>query len=243
MMAGKGFDTMVAARTTVATQILETSELLQGFVTLGGLARDLTGIKSTGEKAAAAHLGRSLTGAAGKGATVEVLAKLNEVLMEYSSVMAVLQAVHSELKRNGSTAELLAKIQGILDNEVQTTATTYVEGDKKKRKVRKSGSQKAIVDEIAKDAAAMVELTEIHPALAERQVPPARLEALKTGAGKVSGLMGARAKAKGAGKGATKAEHDAVAQQRDYWSGTSRILTALGRRDERVRTLLAETRR
>jgi hypothetical protein len=243
MMSGHAFDTTVAARTTASTQILDTQELLQGFVTLGGLARDLTGIKSTGELAAAAHLGRSLAGAAGKGATVEVLVRFSEVQTEYTGVMAVLQAVHAELTRNGSAASLLAKIQGILDNEVQTTATTFEVEGKKKRKVSKSGARKAILTEIEKDAAAMKALTEIHPALAERLVTPARLEALRAGAEEVSGLMGRRATAKGAGVSATKVEHDAVAKQREYWSGAYRILAALARRDERVRMLLAEAKR
>lgn len=85
----------------------------------------------------------------------------------------------------------------------------------------------------------MLGLTEIHPNLAERRVPPARLEALRTAAEELSGVLGARAAAKGAAKTATQAEHAAVSLQREIWGATYRILSALGRRDERVRSLLS----
>jgi hypothetical protein len=85
--------------------------------------------------------------------------------------------------------------------------------------------------------------TEIHRPLAERQVDPARLAALKESAEKLSGLRSDRAAAKGASKTATKEERDAVEKQRRTWGACYRMLSLLADQDERVRSLLKEAAR
>ncbi len=242
-MAKMNFNSTVAARTRAANEILETPDLVAGFEELGGLQRDLVTIRDAGLEAEAANLGQSQFGSAGKGATVDVLAKFSALKKEYSAVMAVLQASRADLSRSGAPADVVVKVDGILSNEAQVTVKIQEEKGEKKRKARKSVSQEALRAEIAKDAGAMLDLTEIHPNLAERRVPTSRLEALRDAAEELAGLLGARAAAKGAAKASTKAEHAAVSLQREIWGATYRILSALGRGDERVRSLLSEAAR
>jgi len=112
--------------------------------------------------------------------------------------MAVLRVVRAELARGGAAAELVGQVDAILENEVEVAVKAYEEEGAKMRRTRRSESQEALRAEIAKDAGALVALTDIHPAPAERRVPPNRLEALRDEAEKLSGLLGTRASAKGA---------------------------------------------
>jgi hypothetical protein len=92
-------------------------------------------------------------------------------------------------------------------------------------------------------AAALLDLTEIHQDLAGRRVDLPRLEALKASAEKLSGLLSSRATAKGASKAATKEEREAVSRQRETWGACYRLLSSLGNRDWRVRSLLKDAAR
>ncbi len=132
---------------------------------------------------------------------------------------------------------------GDVDNEAEVAVKIYEQEGTKKRRRRRSRSQEALRAEIAKDAGALLALTGIHPALAERRVAPSRLEALRDAAEKLSGLLGTRASAKGAAAAASKAEHDAVSRQREAWGSCHPLLLALARRDERVKSLLSEASR
>ena len=242
-MARHAFNSVVAARTRAAIQIIETPDLLNKYEELGGLRRDLEAIRDAGLEAEAANLSQSQAKSTGKGATIDVLAGFASMQKEYSSVMAILQVVYADLVRTGAPAGLIAKMEGIIRNEAQVTVSAYEEGGEKKRKVGKSKSQEALRAEIAKDAGALLGLTGIHPALAERRVTTARLDALLASAGDLAGMLGSRTAAKGAAKTSTKLEKDAVSRQRDVWGASYRLLSALGKRDDRVRSLLAQAAR
>jgi hypothetical protein len=247
-MAKTGFNSIVAARTRAARQILETPDLLAKFIALGGLSRDLETIIRFGEGAEAASLGQSQSVSLGKSATVSILSAFAALQREYSSVMAVVSAVKTEKELMGGESELVAKLEQILVNEAElsvkiTVEKTDEEGEgKKKRTVRRSAGQEALRAEIAKDAAALIALDEAEAALSERMVTKERLTALRNAADSLAGLLAKRSTVKGAAKTATKSEYDSSALQRKVWGGTYRILNALGQKDERVRSLLKEAK-
>jgi hypothetical protein len=242
-MAVSGFNSTVAARTRAAKEIVDTSDLLSKYLDLGGLKRDLEAIVSAGLDAEAANLGQSQAKAAGKGATVDVLVTFASVQKEYSAVMGVVQAVQADLARSGGSAELTVRLDGILTNEAELSVKVYETEAGTKRKASRSASQEALRAEIAKDAAALLDLTDVHPFLTERRVDSARLEGLKKSAEDLSGLLADRAAAKGAAKTSSKEERDAVSRQRDVWGACYRLLHALSDKDERVRSLLAQAKR
>ncbi len=158
-MAKMNFNSTVAARTRAAIQILETPDLLTKYDELGGLQRDLVAIRDAGLEAEAANLSQSQAKSTGKGATIDVLAGFASLQKEYSSVMAVLQAVRAELYRTGAPADLVAKMDGIIRNEAQVTVKIWEEEGEKKRKVSKSQSQEALRAEVSKDAGSLLDLT------------------------------------------------------------------------------------
>lgn len=241
-MTKLAYNSTVAARTRTAEQILGCADLVAGYEELGGLRLDLEEIRDAGLAAEAANLGQSQARSVGKGATLDVLARFASAQKEYSAVMAVLQAARADLVRQGAPEALIAKVDDIIRNEAQVTVRTVeVEGGTK-RKVAKSLSQEALRAEMAKDAGALLDLAELHPVLAARKVTAGRLAALRAAAEELSGLLGARAVAKGEARAATQVEQDAVARQRRAWGSSYRLLHALGARDERVRSLLAQAR-
>jgi hypothetical protein len=109
--------------------------------------------------------------------------------------------------------------------------------------VSRSLSQEALRAEIFKDAGALLALPEVHERLSERRVTLARLTDLQSSAENLAGTLADRTAAKGSSKASTEAEHEACTRQRDFWGGTYRVLSALGSRDERVRSLLREAAR
>jgi hypothetical protein len=216
---------------------------LSKFLELGGLERDLTGIRDAGLESEASHISRSVVKSAGKGATANVWLEFAAVQKEYRSVMDVVNTVTFEAIRNGESPDMVAKLEGILADETAVTVSVVEDKDKdgtpkKKKKVSKSEAQEAIRAEITKDAGALVSFTEVHPKLTERRVTLERLNALKQRADALSGLLADRESVKGEGKASTKTTYDSVEKQRHIWRGTYRILAALGRKDERVRALL-----
>ncbi|MBN2036156.1 MAG: hypothetical protein JW768_05380 [Chitinispirillaceae bacterium] len=239
-MSAKAFNAKVAARTRVAVQITETPDLLTKYEKVGGLRRDLETIAKFGMDAEAANLGQSQAKASGKAATIDVLVSFASLQKEYAGIMAAVDAVRSELEFSGASAEIMAKTDAIIKNEVPLSIKTYEKDGVTKRTARKLRTQEALRAEIAKDAAALLEMTDIHRPLSERQVDPARLQALKESAEKLSGLLSNRAATKGASRTATKEEREAVEKQEKAWHACVRLLKELGNRDERVRTLLKE---
>ena len=241
-MAKSGFNATVAARTRAAIQILESQELLLKYIELGGLPRDLNLIKQAGIDAEAANLTQSESRSESKSATVDILMSFAALQKEYASVMGVVQAIRGDIARSGESTELVTKLDDILANEAPLTVKVIVDEQTgaTTRKRRRSMAQEALRAEIAKDAGALIDLIEVHGALAERRVDVRRLSALREAAEKLAGLLADRATARGAGRSATQAEQEATARQRDVWGASYRLLAALGAKDERVRSLLAE---
>lgn len=240
------FNSTIAARTRTADLLLTTKDLLALYEGLGGLADDLEQIRSSGLEAEALNLAQSNSQAAGGAATTQVLTSFAALQKEYKSVMAVVQAVRFDLGRAGASAELLATMDRILVNEAEVTVTSVLDpaapdGTKaKKKKAVRSVSQEALRAEIGKDAGALLGLDAAHAALAKRKVDVARLGALRDAAAALAGKLAERTSQKGAGKGATAAEREAVKAQKAHWGSCYRILAAAGRRDPRVAALLAD---
>lgn len=232
------FTKKVAARTRTAQVILETPQLLAAYEKVGGLKLDLTLIAQAGLRAEAANMGQSMAMAATRGAAGAALVTFDQLREEYSSVMNVVTAVRSDLKREGADRNLLAQIDRIIANEAPVRIVA-VDAAKKKT-ARKVTSLEAVRAEIQKDASALLANKALLPALARRRVDGKRLKALVEGSQALSGMIGEKATKKGASKDATQAERQAVAEQKQAWSGAYRLLAALGRHDARVAQLLKE---
>jgi hypothetical protein len=239
-MHATAFNSKVAARTRAAAQIMDTPGLLSKYEGIGGLRRDLEAVAKAGNEAEAANQGQSRAKAAGRAATVDLLALFAALQKEYAAVMAVVGAVRSGLAAGGASADTIARTSAVIKNEVPLSIRVFEKDGSKKRTARRSRAQEALRAEIAKDAAALIELKEIHPALAERKVDLSRLKALKRSAEKLSGMLSDRAASKGRSRTATREEQDAVKRQDVAWSVCAGLLRELGKRDERVRMLLSE---
>jgi hypothetical protein len=149
------------------------------------------------------------------------------------------QAVEHDLQQADASADVLASLRAIRANEAEVHLhSVTVDGATKKRASR-SVAQEALRAEIEKDAVALGALKPAAAALARRKVDSKRLARLATSARALAGGLGDRALAKGAAKTATQAERAAVAEQTRSWGACYRLLAALGRKDERVRLLLA----
>jgi hypothetical protein len=196
--------------------------VVKGYLLLRTWIINFEAIHKAGLEAEAVNLAQSQAKSEGKSATVDVLASFASLQKEYKSVMGVVNAVKAEIARNEESSDLLTKLEGILINEAELSVKTIEEETpegvtQKKRKVRRSASQEALRAEIAKDAGALIDLTEVHDRLAERRVTPERLSTLLESAKSLSESLANRATAKGAGKTATQIEREACALQRDIW--------------------------
>ena len=181
---------------------------------------------------------------AGSGATAALLGEFAGVQREYSKVMAVAHAVRSDLARAHASAEALKEMDRILKDEAALTVQTVTLPDgKKSRSARRSRAQEAVRAEIARDAGALLALRAATAPLAARGVPAGRLQRLKTAAEALSGRLGERTSKKGAAKGATKAEKEAVAAQSAVWSAHYRILAQAAEANEMIRSLLKDAAR
>jgi hypothetical protein len=234
---------LVAARTRTARQILADPTLLSLFEAKGGLRRDLEAIRDAGDSAEAHGVSQSVSKGERGGATLDVVSSFAALQREYTAVMAVVQAVRGDLGE-GAPHELVSAIDRILVNEAQVIVRTVEKEDgKKARQATRSTSQEALRTEIAKDAAALIALTAVHAALAERRVDLARLDKLKSDADALAGKLAVRATKKGASKAATGLRADAAKGQSAKWSACYRILAMVGQEDQRVATLLQEAAR
>jgi len=236
------FDSIVAARTRTAVQILSTPALLAAYEAKGGIPEDLESIRDHGQKAEALSQAQSAAQAKGGAATLYVLGNFVRLQKEYTAIMAVVQAARLDLAKASAPIETLSAVDRILVNEAEVTFTTVVEPDgKSKKSAVKRASQEALRAEIAKDGRALLDLSAIHPALTKRKVDAPRLSAMITAAESLSGKLAERATSKGAQKMATAAVHDAVSAQKQIWGACYRLLAAVGNEDARVAQLLAET--
>lgn len=261
MQALVSFNSTVAARTSAARQILQSSELLALYEGAGGLREDLEAMVHWGEQAEALNLAHSEAQAQGGTATVNVLAAFVALQKEYSAVMAVVTAARHTLGKAGAAPEVLTALEHILQNESETTVRTIhdeadheadgaegetakaaaggeAEASQPKRKRVRRQSQEALRAEIAKDAGALLHVSGALPELARRKVDAARLTKLQADAGTLSGKLSERVVDKASAKAATAAVHEAVIEQKQLWGACYRILRAVGRQDARVAALL-----
>lgn len=243
------FDSTVAARTRAADRILATADMLAAYEAKGGLAEDLQQISKAGHRAEVLSQARSAAQAAGGAATLAVLTDFATLQKEYSAIMAVVSAALHDLARADAPAEVIKGVERILVNEAEIMIKTVTDEsgspviDKKgkpKKVAVKRVSQEALRAEIARDARALRELDAVHPVLEKRKVDTSRLDKLLASAEALAGKLADRAAAKGDGKQATSAMHDAVDTQKKLWTACYRLLAALGRDDARVAQLLGE---
>lgn len=241
MASNAQFGDTVAARTRTAEFIRSTPELLEAYLALGGLARDLEAIASAGHKAEAANLAQSGRLANGMAATLDVAHAFAALQREYKAVMAVVRAVLHDLQSNDGTSAALSALEKVLADETAVVVSVTTKDDKSVRKRHRSEAQEAVRAEIRKDAAALLEIPEAAEALATRKVDGARLTKLRDDADALSGQVAARVARKAERKDATADEGAAVREQRRVWGACYRLLSAMP--DPRVRALLATARR
>ncbi|APR86507.1 Hypothetical protein A7982_11856 [Minicystis rosea] len=238
------FDSTIAARTRAADRILATADMLAAYEAKGGLAEDLQQISAAGHQAEVLSQVRSAAQAAGGAATLAVLTDFVGLQKEYSAIMAVVSAALHDLAAAGAPAEVIKGVERILVNEaeimIRTVTSADGKGGKPKKAAVKRASQEALRAEIARDARALQSLAVIHPVLQKRKVDAPRLDKLLASAEALAGKLADRAAAKGDGKQATSAMHEAVTAQKKKWAACYRLLAALGREDARVAQLLGD---
>jgi hypothetical protein len=233
---------VVAARTRAADCILGRPELLDIFVSYGGLNRDLETIRDAGLEVEAQELAKSTAAGKGVTATEDAMLHFAAIQKEYVAIMSVVRLVRQDFEDEGN-APLARALEQILKNEAAVTVKTVQQEGKTKRSVSRSTSTEALRAEIAKDAAALIASKDAHKALAKRRVPVARLTKLQAGAEELAGKLAERAMKKGAQRTATAAKSDAVQRQAKRWGAAYRVLAMVGQADARVAELLREAAR
>jgi hypothetical protein len=244
-MAGtKAFNDVVAARTRAAQQILNTPDLLARFEVLGGLAADLQTIAQVGLAAEALNHAQAEAKTSGKSATLEVLQAFEALQLEYSLVLGIARAIRGDLVTEKEPEQVIGRLTDIIKNEAQLTVSIEdgVDGTKV-HKVKRKASQEAMRAEIEKDVTALADFTEIAARLRARRCDRARLEGMKRNAQALYGKLGVRVSTKGQAKSSTAQEIEMVTAQRFRWGSVYRLLAALARQDERVRSLLKDASR
>lgn len=242
MADSRGFTAVTAARTRAADVILTTQDMLKAFVDLGGTKGDLEPVRDAGREAEAFNQAQGSMASSGKIATVEVLQRFLDVQREYVLLLAVLRAIRGRLEEANPADPDITRLDDIIANHAALTVLeAKQEGAGKKTAASKA--QENVRAEIERDLVDLIGFGAIAGALEERKWTPARLNALLDKTRGFAGKLGNRAATKGAAKDATKAERAAVTRQNAAWSAAYGLLSALGRKDSRVRALLAEARR
>jgi len=240
------FNSVVAARTRAADQILRLAELLAVYEACGGLREDLVAIRDAGQRAELLDGAQSAAQAAGGAATSDVLTAFAALQADYKAVMAVAKAVQGDLARADADAATQSAIAKILVNEAEVSLRSVSDGvdadgkARSKKVSRPKVSQEALRAEIARDAAALAALKPAASALTKRKVTAKRLARLQADAAALAGKLADRAVSKAGSRTATAAEGEAVASQRALWGACYRLLAAAGRDDHRIETLIRE---
>lgn len=237
------FNDTVAARTRAAAQILQSEEMLAVFKSVYGSEADLTAIRDHGRRAEALNLAQTKAQEAGSVATLQLLEELADVQRKYVLFMSALRAERGAQVEAGAPAELIKQIDTILADQAQVSVYTAVLADGARTRSQKpSKAQEATRAEIERDLQLMIELTELHPALAARNVTVEGLTALRDRAKALAGKLATRAERKGGAKGATKAEREAAKQQSIRWSASYGTLAAAAAEHPGIAQLLREGR-
>lgn len=243
MARSASFNSVTAARTRTADNILRNKVLLDLYVDAGGLREDLEAIRDAGQTAEVLSQAQPGMQGDGNAATQDVLSAFVGLQKEYRAVMAIVQAVRRDLTAAGADTSVIATVEQILVNEAQVTVHTVEVEGKKSRRVKRSVSQEALRAEIAKDAGALLALKPAHAALNKRRVDAKRLQRLEDDAAALAGKLAERTSKKGASKTVTSAITDAVRGQNEVWGACYRILSRVGRQDPRVAGLLKDAAR
>lgn len=244
MAASNAFNDIVAARTRTAEHILASPQLLSLYEARGGLASDLVTIAMAGRRAEALNQAQMSAQASTAAATQIVTERLTALQTEHGQIMAIAQAVRHDLARMNTDLEILHALDKIMKNDGQLIVRTVTSAKGESvRKAAPARSQEAIRAQIHKDAAALLELTPAHRALAKRKLDVGRLQILLESAVALSEDLAERTARKGAAQSTTREEHEAVVAQKERWRAVYRLLSGLGRSDERMKQLLYEARR
>jgi hypothetical protein len=241
MSRARTFDFVVAARTRTAAEILRNPDLLAAVLRHGGRREDLEKIQMYGQRAEVLHQERSGAKAAGRVATVTVKSRFMTLRREHRKVLAAVRAVLNDMREAEAPTEAVGAVAQILNDET-AVRQRLVEGEDGtiQRQVVRSRTREAIRAEIQKDAGALLALTTIHPALAERKVDQTRLTQLYNDAQALSGQFAERVVRKAEGVSATWSTRGAAAAQRRIWGSTFDILALAAKDDVRIRELLAD---
>ncbi len=245
-MAGlNSFNATVSARTSAASQIKSTSDLLQQFTDLGGTVDDLDSIIDAGLEAEAGNHAQGASQSDGKVATAAALRAFAELQREYVALLAVLRAIRGQLLRADADDENAQKLAEIIANRAAVTVTEgAADAEGKKKKVsRASRALEDVRAEIERDSGDVAKFSAVQKRLAERKWTAQRVTKLGAAAKALAGQLGTRTAKGGASKEATLREREAVARQTQAWSASYGILQSLGRRDARVGVLLREASR
>lgn len=241
----KVFNSVVAARSRTAQQILSVQDLLALFVGVGGLPSDLDAVLAAGREAEANNLTQGASFTDGKVATLGVQTAFAVLQREYQGLLGVLRAIQGGLERNGAPKELITRLEEVIANRAAVIVTEDVPLDASKpakKSAKRSESHESVRAEIERDATAILAFSEILNALKDRQWPVTRVTKLQTDARALSGKLGERAARKGAAKDASLKERQAVALQSSVWDSIYDLLASVARKDARVAVLLKEAR-
>lgn len=264
MANAQTFDSIVAARTRAASEILSSPALLSIYERRGGKREDLEKIAEHGQRAERLYQMRSEAQAAGGAATATVQNEFTALQRESTEVMVVVRVIANDFRDEGAPVDVTQGLAKILANESRVVLRPVEDQDKgeggdegksegkeesqriakrPRRRAVRSQSQEAIRAEIQKDIGALLQLTAAHPALAARQVSKTRLEALYTNAQALTGRLATRVVRKAEALGATQAVRNAAAAQRRLWGASYGLLTLAAEDDVRIRQLLADAAR
>lgn len=240
-MAAERFEDVVAARTRAAAQILASPEMLEAYLASGGAEGDLTAIRDHGQRAEALNLAQTQAQGTGEAATLKLLEELASVQREYVLIMSALRAERGAQVEAGAPSELVQQIDNILDDEAQVSVNVTALADGTTKKTRKSSkAQEATRAEIERDMNSLIELTGAHAGLAARRIDLARMTQLRDRARALTGKLATRTEKKGAAKGATKAEREAVRQQNARWGASYRTLALAAVSNAGIKQLLQD---
>lgn len=230
----------VAARTNAAEIVLNSPHLIAAYEAGGGRRAELAAIVQHGLSAERANLGQSDASAVAKNATSTALTTFEAVRDEYNDVMTSVRGARWDLANEGASTLTLDRIDRILKNEVP--ARLVIAGpDGKKRKAKKSESYAAIAGEIVKDSLALIELIDAHGALAERNVPVQRLDALAQAATEYrTQSSDTKTATRSQKQAATKLERASAKAQSDAWTVAYRFLVKAGQVEPQIALLLQQ---
>jgi len=231
----KAFGEKAGYRAITAEMVLGNPVMLKKFLDGHGLKRDLERIRDEGRAAEAHNTTQSGSQAGGTAATKSVALAFMNLRGNYKTLFDALVAVEADLKEDGASDEVIARLVKIIKNEIPVVQRTGEDG---KKVMVRSESQENWRAEIEKDATAVIEFNEIHPQLEERQVKLESIKKMKKDAAGLSGKLAERAVKKGAAKTATKEERDAVKAQKARWAAVWRILEAVSRTEPGLAEML-----